>query len=61
MYGITQYGTLAAGPYFKDTILPSISNYTQSWYIFKWTDGTNGQPFDFSPQPNEISLVAQGS
>jgi hypothetical protein len=61
MYGITQYGTLAAGPYFRDTILPSIGNYTQGWYIFEWTDGANSQPYDSFPQPAEISAVAQGS
>jgi hypothetical protein len=61
MYGITQYGTLAAGPYFRDTILPSIGNYTQGWYIFEWTDGANSQPYDSFPQPAEISAVAQGN
>jgi len=61
MYGITQYGTLAAGPHFRDTILPNIDNYTQGWYIFKWTDGLNSQPYDGFPQIGEITQVAQGN
>lgn len=61
MYGITQYGTLAAGPCFRDTILPNIDSYTQDWYIFRWTDGFNNQPYDGFPQPSEITQVAQGN
>lgn len=58
MYGITQWGTLAAGSYFHETMLPEIENFLGTWYIFGWNDGTNGQPYDGLPQPGEITLVA---
>lgn len=58
MYGITQWGTLAAGPYFHDKILPNIDKFPAAWYIFRWEDGINGQPFDSFPQPEEITLIA---
>lgn len=60
-YGIIAEGTLAAGLYFKDVILPNINDYEFAWYVFRWDDGTNGQPFDGFPQSQEVTQVNQGN
>ena len=61
MYGITEWGTLAAGTYFYSEILPKIENFPGSWYIFRWNDGIDEQPYDSFPQPEEMTLVASGN
>jgi hypothetical protein len=58
MCGWTQWGTLAAGPYFCNKILPNIDKFVGTWCIYVWEDGTNGQPFDSFPQPEEVRQVA---
>jgi hypothetical protein len=43
--GILGYGTSAAGYFIPTQVLPHLSMYTASWYIFEWTDSNNdGQP-----------------
>jgi Stigma-specific protein, Stig1 len=31
-------GTVAAGYYLSATIIPNLTNYPNSWYLFEWTD-----------------------
>jgi hypothetical protein len=31
-------GTVAAGYYLSATIIPNLATYTNSWYLFEWTD-----------------------
>ncbi|MFC1505685.1 hypothetical protein ACFLQ6_01290, partial [Thermoproteota archaeon] len=37
-YGYGWKGTFAGGKFFKFIIYPEISNYTDSYYVFKWID-----------------------
>jgi hypothetical protein len=57
LWGFGAEGTYAGGVCFLDIILPQLAIYTDSYYVFSWTD-MNG---DAKPQPNEIQLEAQGS
>ena len=59
-YGFGGRGTFASGYYFKSVISPNLASYGHAWYIFQWTDGANGQPYDGFVQLNEITPVAQG-
>jgi hypothetical protein len=38
VYGYGWKGTFAGGKFFKFEIFPSISSYTDSYYVFRWTD-----------------------
>jgi len=42
MYGFTYLGTLAASTYFKFVIAPSLTTYTDSYYVYRWTDASSG-------------------
>jgi hypothetical protein len=44
IYGYGWKGTFAGGKFFKFIIYPNISNYNDSYYVFKWTD-SNGDSF----------------
>jgi hypothetical protein len=57
LWGFGAEGTYAGGVCFLDVILPQLATYTDSYYVFSWTD-LNG---DAKPQPNEIQQEAQGS
>jgi hypothetical protein len=39
VYGYGWKGTFAGGKFFKFVIHPSISSYTDSYYVFRWIDG----------------------
>ncbi|OGD54034.1 hypothetical protein A3K80_00260 [Candidatus Bathyarchaeota archaeon RBG_13_38_9] len=58
VYGYEWKGTFAGGKFFKFVIYPDISSYTDSFYVFRWTD-SNGNDF---ADLNEIdpSPVASG-
>lgn len=49
-------GTVAAGYYVSQVMIPSLSSYTSSWYVYVWTDKNN----DFLPTVNEITPVMAG-
>jgi hypothetical protein len=38
MYGYGWKGTFAAGKFFKFVIAPDMASYTDSFYVFRWTD-----------------------
>jgi len=46
LYGLDSPGTKAGAYYFTNTMLPSITTYTNSWYLYEWmglnADGTPG-------------------
>jgi hypothetical protein len=55
-WGIGARGTHAAGMCFIDQIWPNIESYTDSYYIYSWTDlNENGMP-----EPEEITLELSG-
>jgi len=56
-WGISAPGTYAGGICFIDVILPHVGSFTNSYFIFSWTD-VNG---DGKPQPEEIALEASGN
>jgi N-acetylneuraminic acid mutarotase len=58
VYGYGWKGTFAAGLLFRSVIYPNIGSYSNSWYVFRWTDA-NGDGF---VDQNEIDPipVAQG-
>jgi Stigma-specific protein, Stig1 len=39
--GINGPGTQAAAYYVSSVIMPNLSTYTKSWYVFEWTDANN--------------------
>lgn len=56
-YGFWLAGTNAAAYYFVNSMLPSLSTQTKSWYVYQWTDANN----DLLPELNEITLIDSGS
>jgi hypothetical protein len=40
-YGMLSTGTIAAGYYFQNTVMPNLSTYTDVWYVYEWTDTNN--------------------
>jgi hypothetical protein len=60
-WGITYLGTWAAAYYFEYTIYPSISAYTNSYYVVQWTDAAFGAAKDGIPdQGDTFHIIAQG-
>jgi hypothetical protein len=57
-YGMLSPGTIAAGYYFQSNVLPSLSTFTDAWYVYEWTD-TNG---DTIPNAGDtFTLMGQGT
>ncbi len=55
--GFQQYGTTAGVWYFLNTMLPSLSTYTKSYYVYEWTDSDG----DKAPSSGDaFSLVTSG-
>jgi hypothetical protein len=48
IYGYGWKGTFAGGKFFKFVVYPNIIQYTNSYYIFKWTDNNNDCFVDLS-------------
>jgi hypothetical protein len=62
LYGETYMGTWAAAWYLKNVVYPSISSYTNSYYIVRWTDATSGADADFVPSAGDtFTILAQGT
>ena len=57
IWGISHAGTYASGIFFADVICPNLTSYTETYYIFKWTD-LDGNGIQTS---NEITLVVSGN
>lgn len=57
IYGYGWKGTFAGGKFFKFSIYPNISSYTESYYIFKWIDNNNNGFVDL----DEISTTPVAS
>ena len=55
--GFWQSGTTAAAFYFNQAMLPALSTFGKSWYVYKWTDANA----DMMPDLNEITLIDSGS
>jgi hypothetical protein len=36
--GFYNLGTLAAGYFFQNKVMPSLSTFTAAWYVYEWTD-----------------------
>jgi hypothetical protein len=49
-------GTVAAGYYVSQAMIPNLSSYTSSWYVYQWQDANS----DFAPSLDEITLVMAG-
>ncbi len=56
--GFWQSGTTAAAYYVVNVMLPTLSTWTKSWYVYKWTDGNANNTPD---NANEFTLVDSGS
>jgi len=56
-WGIRAPGTYAGGICFIDVILPNVGSFTNSYFVFSWTD-MNG---DGKPQSEEIAVEASGN
>jgi hypothetical protein len=62
MDGTSYMGTWAAAWYFKHVVYPSISSYTNSYYIVRWTDATSGADADFVPGAGDtFTVLKQGT
>jgi hypothetical protein len=44
VYGVDSPGTKAGAYYFANTILPAITTYTHSWYLYEWMGTNMGGP-----------------
>ena len=55
-YGFFDPGTRAAAWYFANVLMPSLSTFSASWYVFEWTDMDG----DEAPEASEISKVDGG-
>jgi len=58
VYGYGWKGTFAGGKFFKFIIYPNISNYTDSYYVYKWID-SNGNGF-VDLDEVDTTAIAQG-
>jgi hypothetical protein len=57
-YGMGGPGTLAAGYYFQSIVVPSLSTFTNVWYVYEWTDTNN----DSVPNAGDtFALLQQGT
>jgi hypothetical protein len=43
-YGIGVSGTAAAAWYFTNVMMPSLTSYTNSWYVFEWVNADDAGP-----------------
>lgn len=56
-YGIYQAGTLAAGYFGSQVLVPNYASYLAPWYVYEWTDTNN----DMTPDNGDaFDLVAEG-
>jgi hypothetical protein len=61
MYGERYTGTWAAAWYFKFVMYPNMSNYTNSYYIVRWTDAASGRGSNYTPDLGDTyTIIAQG-
>ena len=57
-FGFGAPGTLAAGFYFQNDVMPNLSTYSDVWYLYEWTDtDASGDP----SAGDTFSLVAHGN
>jgi hypothetical protein len=62
MYGERYTGTWAAAEYFKFIVYPTITSYTDSYYIVQWTDAASGTSANFMPDSGDtFTILAQGT
>ena len=57
MFGTTYMGTWAAAYYFKYILYPGISNYTNGYYIIRWTDATTGPSANGVPDSGDTYTI----
>jgi hypothetical protein len=43
-YGFDAIGTAAAAWYFANVMAPELASYTESWYVYTWTDDSTDGP-----------------
>jgi len=61
MYGTHYTGTWGAAEYFKFTVYPTISSWTDSYYIVQWTDAASGASANLLPDSGDTyAILAQG-
>jgi parallel beta-helix repeat protein len=61
MYGERYTGTWAAAEYFKFTVYPTITSWTNSYYIVQWTDAASGTSANMMPDSGDtFTILAQG-
>lgn len=51
------HGTLAAGWYYANVLLPDRANYPDSWYVFSWSDTNNDSTPDLG---DTFTILAHG-
>jgi hypothetical protein len=57
-YGFLAPGTIAAGYYVQNSLLPTLSTFTDAWYAYEWTDVDN----DGAPSAGDtFTLIAHGT
>ncbi len=59
-YGFGGAGTLAAGWYLANRVLPNLSDYEKAWYVYEWTDASSdaGAPDGGDGIPNGVDTYA---
>jgi hypothetical protein len=61
MYGERYTGTWAAAEYFKFIVYPTITSWTDSYYIVRWTDAASGTSANMMPDSGDtFEIIAQG-
>lgn len=53
LYGFSWEGTLAAGAFFASQIYPHMSQFSNAWYIYRWTDATSGTSSNSFPDAGD--------
>jgi hypothetical protein len=62
MYGERYTGTWAAAEYFKFIVYPTITTWTDSYYIVRWTDAASGTSANSMPDSGDtFTILAQGT
>lgn len=57
-YGLDAAGTTAAGWYFANVMLPSLTSYTNAWYVYEWMDTVDD---NMPTNATEFQLIQSGN
>jgi hypothetical protein len=61
LYGFSWQGTLAAGVFYASYMHPQLSQFSNAWYIYRWTDGAGNGSNTFPDASDTYKLIASSN